>query len=265
MTLNSSSTENGKTLPYIFLAVSALGWFLQFVGLIVLQTKINEILADFTVPVVGTGVLSTGVLWFHTFFYLSFVLLLSWMTHYDIEAASHRLNLIVFLGIGFVFITSDMEKYLSFVPYQSFTQVAVLANGGNLGFAGTFFLMLGWLWMILSIGGLEISMMNMPIPNLTSALFSSSSNGANANMKNLPNEYSTQSPGLAQASAAPEVTKATALYAYQANPNDPSEISFEKGDDLEVLDAKGKWWHVRKTTGSKVVVGIAPSNYLKLS
>ncbi|KAJ2456173.1 Transmembrane osmosensor [Coemansia sp. RSA 2336] len=55
------------------------------------------------------------------------------------------------------------------------------------------------------------------------------------------------------------VYKARALYAYEANPDDPNEVSIAKDEVMLVIDDSGKWWQVKKDDGT---VGIAPSNYL---
>ena len=59
--------------------------------------------------------------------------------------------------------------------------------------------------------------------------------------------------------------KALTLYNYNADPDDPSEISFKKGETLDILDLEGKWWQAKRVApNGEVTIGIAPSNYLKI-
>ncbi|KAJ6508465.1 hypothetical protein C8R45DRAFT_967522 [Mycena sanguinolenta] len=67
-------------------------------------------------------------------------------------------------------------------------------------------------------------------------------------------------PGQTHPQLYPQQYSVTALYNYLADPDDPFEISFNKGDILDVVDQQGKWWIVITQEGS---VGFAPSNYLR--
>lgn len=62
-----------------------------------------------------------------------------------------------------------------------------------------------------------------------------------------------------------------------ASPDDPNEISFVKGEILDIVDKQGKWWQAKKTDGSMGSKScvlhlppfvhlpiVAPSNYLQI-
>lgn len=51
----------------------------------------------------------------------------------------------------------------------------------------------------------------------------------------------------------------TSTHLDTANPDDPNELSFYKGEVLEILDRRGNWWQARKHDQT---IGIVPSNYV---
>ncbi|PVU85312.1 hypothetical protein BB559_002331 [Furculomyces boomerangus] len=59
----------------------------------------------------------------------------------------------------------------------------------------------------------------------------------------------------------PAVLRSVALYSYEASEDDPTEMSFVKGEVLDILDCNGKWWQARRADGA---IGIVPSNYFKI-
>ncbi|KAH8995954.1 hypothetical protein EDB92DRAFT_109361 [Lactarius akahatsu] len=55
--------------------------------------------------------------------------------------------------------------------------------------------------------------------------------------------------------------KAKALFAYTAPPDVPDGISFAKGEVLDIIDMRGKWWQAQKEDNTR---GVAPPSYLQI-
>lgn len=79
---------------------------------------------------------------------------------------------------------------------------------------------------------------------------------------NTTSELSAPIPAMpADIAVSNEVIRVEALFNYEANKEDPNEISFSQGEVMEITNNKGKWWQARKADGT---VGIVPSNFLKV-
>jgi len=57
------------------------------------------------------------------------------------------------------------------------------------------------------------------------------------------------------------VFQARALFDCTASPDDPSELSFKKGEIFDILDSSADWWRVKKRGDGST--GIVPSNFLQ--
>ncbi|PWN18211.1 hypothetical protein BCV69DRAFT_301357 [Microstroma glucosiphilum] len=99
-------------------------------------------------------------------------------------------------------------------------------------------------------------------PQHSSAALAAAGGAAGGDGASSPSHYTTNAPSVGAADPLPGYGyKARALYAYSANPDDPTEIGFAKGEILNIVDNSGKWWQAKKDTGE---TGIVPSNYMQL-
>jgi SHO1 osmosensor len=108
----------------------------------------------------------------------------------------------------------------------------------------------------------NVPLQSINSPTLTTATKTGSA-GGNKNKTSRPTTplNATGTGGLPLATPQAPLL-ARALYTYKANPDDPNELSFDKGEMLEIIDNRGKWWQVKRRDGNGVA--IAPSNYLQL-
>lgn len=227
-----------------------------------------------------------GSVWFYIVYQLFLIIgvLFSIITN---SIRQYRTALVAFIAIGFVFLTIIVDGFvlasdeIKAVPTKAAQAKASSYQAAAAG--GIFILMVEIVWLFL-FGTSEDSFIQTTIASITIDNKSNLYPTNNSFQQNTPSgipmmppsntmqpqntmlqpQPQQQQENLSTVVVSPNAEyayKAQALYEYQANPDDQNELSFSKGEILDIVDNKGKWWQARKADGS---IGIAPSNYLQL-
>ncbi|KAI8320622.1 hypothetical protein GQ54DRAFT_211065 [Martensiomyces pterosporus] len=211
-----------------------------------------------------------GTTWFMLFYLLALILALFWAIIAN-GLHKYRLALLTMIGIGMslnvghigyyinasVSVLQAMSAGMIFVEITLFVWVLVLGSG-----PGTYLAELCGMGMDVD-GASTIGMEHaMKRSNYASTNIPTTAGNGTSLADYYQSELGQESAMGQSSSGNASLFKARALYSYNANPDDPNEVSFAKDEILVIVDSSGKWWQVQKSNGT---VGIAPSNYLSTS
>ncbi|CAG8589752.1 10327_t:CDS:2, partial [Scutellospora calospora] len=227
------------------LGLAAVGWIVEFAG--AAASKVEGVAWFYIVYelfiIIGIfAAIATNAL---NYYRISFILLLCvFIGRKTLNLINYQTQIVSLLAIGISFqiniITFDIG--ISLAQFQAFA-------------AGALFITIVSLVWIISLGAEDGSLVGDTINSWS--INSKPTNPRNVHpdvgfppgvqlnsgQMNMPDQV-VVSPNADYA------YKAKALYDYQANPEDHTELSFTKGEVLDIVDNKGKWWQAKKADGT---------------
>jgi hypothetical protein len=228
--INKSRIKAG-TLTLLLAGISIL---FIFISLALVQSFIQY-----------SGYNPLAMFWVHAFFYLFvFCAFIYWFELHSLKES--RLVFLAFLGAGLVFLLSDLDSMT-----RSLIESSIKYSGFILAIIGYSILLLIWIFWIVYLG------MGWP-----GKKYVSSKRHSRRSMQRVSEKEMIQSPTKTILTPAPTpvstpnsssvvvvepvttktirtysvVGRAKALYRYSANAEDPAEISFDKGEEMDILD-----------------------------
>ncbi|KAI8141784.1 hypothetical protein BJV82DRAFT_617515 [Fennellomyces sp. T-0311] len=219
--------------------LAAVGWLVSFAGLCV----------------AATAALTHAISWWTTVYELALVILVCTVTWVN-ALQPYRPVILAMIAISVPYATDEIARYI--------TTGEPPLSAASAGYIVLLVAQFSWLFLF------GVQHESLAFQTLHTPPYSYQSNATMAfaaDSIDLPKPYPT--PYRTDASTDHTVfvsphaeynIPVMALHTYEANPEDPNELKFTKGETLYVHEQKGNWWQARKADGS--TAGIIPANYV---